>query len=117
MAKIKHKIETKKLEDLPIIGEKPENEREEKYLKEICEYEFQNIKEPGSSISFPYGSTKNYVVFDFKHGQKYKVPRHIARHVEKCSTPIYKWKPDGNGSLEKNITGTDSRFQMRPVFK
>jgi len=109
-------LDEKKLESLPIVGEKPKTEKEEKFLKEFAEFEFYNSEEPGVETQFPYGSTKNNIVFLFQHGQKYRVPRHIARHVEKCSTPLYAWKPNGSGAMIKTKTGTKSRFQMRQVF-
>lgn len=117
MATVKNDVlEKKKIAELPILGKVPENEAEEKYLREIVEYEFNNIEEPGGSQSFPYGSTKNYMTFSFAHGEKSKVPRHVARHVESCTTPIYTWKPDGSGKMVKTRNGTKSRFQMRPTF-
>jgi hypothetical protein len=106
-----------KMLDLPIVGKQPVNEKEEKYLKEICEFEFYNTEEPGLSIKFPYGNTKKNHSFTFEHGSKYRIPRHVARHVESSSTPIYSWKPNGSGAMQKIQTGTKSRFQMRPVFE
>ena len=105
-----------KIATLPIIGKPPANEKEEKHLKEICEYEFYNSEEPGVTIQFPYGSTKNNFTFTLKHGEKYKVPRHIARHLESCTTPIYWWKSNGAGAMVKTLKGIKSRFQMRQVF-
>jgi len=117
MASVKVEVlDEKKLMDLPILGKKPENEKEEKYLREICEYEFYNVEEPGLTLRFPYGSTKKSYTFTFRHGEKYKIPRHVARHIESCSTPMYSWRPSGTGNMQKTHTGTKSRFQMRPVF-
>lgn len=101
---------------LPIIGRQPETEQEEEYLREELEYEFYNMEEPGTSLTFPYGSTKSKKNFLFVHGKKYKIPRHIARHIESCSVPLYKWQADGSGAMKKTRIGTKSRFQMRPVF-
>lgn len=115
MAKVKE-FDEKKLMELPIVGKLPVNEKEEKYLKEIAEYEFYNVEEPGHETTFSYGDTKNNMTFVLRHGQKQKVPRHVARHIENCSTPIYNWKPNGQGQILKVRTGTKSRFQMRPVF-
>ena len=105
-----------KIQKLPIIGDQPKNEKEEKYLREICEYEFYNIKEVGVATRFPYGSTKNNHKFTLFHGGKYKLPRFIARYIESRATPLWDWRPDGLGSLKKTETGTDSRFQMRQTF-
>ena len=38
-----------KIQQLPITGKQPENEKEEKFLREVCEYEFNNLEEPGLS--------------------------------------------------------------------
>ena len=110
-------ISKAELIDLPIIGDKPKDEKEEKFLREIRTYEFLNIKEPGIMISFPYGSTKKKHNFQFMHGGKYKVPRFIARHIENCSTPVWKWRPDGTGVMHKERIGTDPRFQMRELYE
>lgn len=110
------KITKDKLENLPIVGRLPKNEKEEKYLREIGEYEFYNQEDPGLSHKFPYGATRNKVVFTLFHGGKYHVPRHVADHINSRSTPIWKWRPDGMGSMVKEKVGTKSRFQMRPVY-
>lgn len=101
---------------LPIVGKKPSSDKEEKFLREVCEYEFYNLEEPGLSIKFPYGDTRKHHNFTFYHGTKYKVPRHVARHLESCSTPIWDWRPDGTGKMAKQRVGEKSRFQMRHVF-
>lgn len=108
--------EDKELSELPIVGAKALSEKEEKYLREFGEYEFYNTKEPGVGLEFPYGSTKKNKFLKFIHGQRYRLPRHVARHVETRMTPIYAWKANGQGAMTKTLTGTDSRFQMRPVF-
>jgi len=104
------------LEKLPIVGAKPVNEKEEKYLKEIVPYEFYNIEEPGVSIKFPYGSTRNMKNFTLFHGGTYHVPHHVARHLENCSTPIWDYRPDGQGRMTKQRVGEKPRYQMRQKF-
>lgn len=118
MAKIKscESIDEKKLSELPIVGNAPSNEKEEKYLREFATFEFYNLEEPGLHHECSYGSTKNQVFFSFQHGQKYKLPRHVARHMETRTTPIYQWRPNGHGGMQKTLTGHKSRFQMRSVF-
>lgn len=101
---------------LPIVGRQPKNEKEETFLREICEFEFLNIKEPGVPHQFSYGSTKKHKNFTLNHGMTYKLPRFIARHLESCSTPLYEWRPDGMGKLVKKHAGNDPRFQMRQVY-
>ena len=112
------KSEMKKtdLDRLPIVGQQPTSEKEEKHLREIGEYEFYNLEETGLSLKFPYGNTQNKINFTFFHGGKYRIPRHVARHVESRSTPRWEWRPDGTGQLTKIRVGDKPRFQMRPVF-
>ena len=105
------------LEELPIIGKQPESESEEKYLREIGEYEFMNLEDPKFALKFPYGNTKKKKNFLFFHSGRYKIPRHVALHVESCMTPMWDWLPDGTGKMIKQMTGQKARFQMRPVFK
>lgn len=101
---------------LPIVGKRPSTEKEEKYLREVCEFEFYNIEEPGLPINFPYGDTRKHHNFKFYHGSKYRIPRHVARHIEACATPLWDWRPDGTGKMTKQRVGEKSRFQMRHVF-
>jgi len=101
---------------LPIVGQQPANEKEEKYLREIVEYEFYNLEEPGVPHTFSYGNTRNKHTFEFLHGGKYKIPRFIARHVESRSEPIWKYRPDGHGSIQKQEIGRKPRFRMSQTF-
>lgn len=119
MSKVKDVAKSKDTEflaSLPIVGKLPSSEKEENYLREVCEYQFFNLEEAGMEVKFPYGSTRKYHNFVFYHGQNYKVPRHVARHVESCSTPIWDWRPDGTGKMIKQRVGEKPRFQMRHVF-
>jgi hypothetical protein len=109
-------VESKKSVDfdkLPILGKQPASEKEEKFLREICEFEFYNLEEPGLVQKFSYGSTNYKTNFIFFHGTKYRVPRHVARHLESKSTPRWEWRPDGTGKLTKQRVGDTPRFQMR----
>lgn len=116
MALTKSKKTGEDLAKLPILGNQPTSESEEKFLREVCEYEFLNIEENGLSIKFPYGDTTNQHNFTFFHGGKYQVPRFVARHLESKTTPIWKWRPDGTGRMVKQMTGNKPRFQMRQVY-
>lgn len=109
-------LNTVELEKLPMVGRRPINEKEEKYLKEIGEYEFYNLEEPGLSLKFSYGDTRRKYNFQFFHGGKYKIPRHVAMHLESRCTPIWQWRPDGTGSMNKQQVGTKPRFQMRAIY-
>lgn len=84
-------------------------------LKEIRTYEFYNIEEPGLSVKFVYGPTTNPKRYSFMHGQRVQTTVEVAEHVESRQTPIWKWRPDGKGSLIKELTGWKPRFQMREV--
>lgn len=103
--------------DLPILGKKPKDEKEEKYLREVREFQFSNLAEAGVAHKFVYGNAKKNKKFLFFHDQVYSVPRFIARHLEECSTPLYEWRPDGLGNLTKKYIGANRRFQMREVFR
>jgi len=105
-----------KLKNLPIIGNQPKSEAEEKFLREVCEFEFLNSEEPGLTVSFVYGSSNNNHKFMLFHGGKYRVPRFIARHIESCGTPIYDWSPDGSGRMVKKYKGRKPRFRMAQSF-
>jgi hypothetical protein len=66
--------------------------------------------------SFVYGDTRNKMTFKLFHGQKYELPRFVARHIESCGTPIYTYKPTGDGQLAKSPAGQKRRFMMRETF-
>jgi len=104
------------LSKLPIIGEQPKSEKEDKFLREIVEYEFYNLEEPGLTHRFSYGDTRNSHTFEFWHGAKYPVPRFVARFLESKGTPIWKWRPDGTGSMHKEEMGKKPRFRMSQSF-
>lgn len=114
-------MDPKRMQKLPIID--PTNpskkfaEKEEKWLRELKSYEFMNIEEPGLMHTFSYGCAGNQMKITFFHGAKYTVPRFIARHIESRSTPMWAWRPDGSGSIRKEQTGKNSRFQMREVYE
>jgi len=117
MSEVKHReTSAEKLQKLPIILRKPKNEKEEKFLREVCEFEFYNLEEPGLCHRFPYGNTKHSHNFTLFHGGKYKLPRFIAQWVESRTKPIWDWRPDGLGGMTKKLIGQDPRFQMRQGF-
>lgn len=109
-------LKLERYQNLPIVGAQPKSEKEEAFLREICEYEFINLEEPGLTMKFTYGDAKNKEDITLFHGGKYKLPRFIARHLESCSKPIWKWRPDGTGRMNKQKIGDDPRFQMRQTF-
>lgn len=118
---VQEKIDLRKIQNLPIMN--PQNpskkytEKEEKHLREIGTYEFMNVEEPGLMITFAYGQHGNKHNFKLMHGGRYQLPRFIARHVESKAIPIWKWRPNGVGQMEKQLTGWKPRFQMREVYE
>jgi len=117
MSQIKDELkQAEYLQKLPIIGARPKSEKEETYLREICEFEFSNLEESNLAVKFPYGNAKAQHNFTFFPGGKYRIPRCVAKWVESRSTPIWEWRPDGNGSLKKKLIGNKPRFQMRETF-
>jgi hypothetical protein len=52
----------------------------------------------------------------FFHGTKYKIPRFLARHVESKGTPIWEWRPNGLGGMEKKNIGFKKRYTMTEVY-
>lgn len=102
--------------NLQTTTNKPKSEKEKEWLKEEIEITFQNLEEPGLMVSFPYGTTKNFKNYKLMHGGKYKLPRKVVNHIESRVTPIWKWRPDGQGGMTKDLTGTKQRFQCRQVF-
>lgn len=92
------------------------SEREKKWLEEEIEIEFYNIEEPGLSLKFPYGSTREHKIYTLYHGGKYVLPRKVIQHLESRATPIWKWRPDGTGSMAKELVGTAPRFQCKQTF-
>lgn len=118
---LQDRVDPKRLQNLPIVDpvspNKKYSEKEEKYLRELVKYEFSNLEEPGVPMRFSYGNASNKHTFTLLDGGKYMLPRFIARHIESRATPIWKWRPDGTGSLRKELTTTKRRFQMREVFE
>lgn len=117
MSILKHKSHSiDDLQKLPIIGKQPESEKEEEFLREVCEFEFMNMEDPGLEHRFPYGNGHKSHNFTLFHGGKYKLPRFLARWIESRTTPIWQWRPDGEGGMAKKLIGQNPRFQMRQVF-
>jgi len=96
---------------------KTEKERKEDWLNEEIRIEFNNIEEPGVPQKFVYGTTKNAKTYTLLHGGKYTLPRRVVEHIESRQTPIWSYRPDGTGSMRKELTGHKSRFQCRQVFE
>jgi hypothetical protein len=109
-------FEEKHFDKLPIVGPQPKDAKEEKWLREVINIEFQNREEPGLMQKFPYGDTRCNMTLQLMHGGNYRLPRHVVRHIESRETPRWEYRPDGSGSMQKQMTGTTGRFQCRQVF-
>lgn len=92
------------------------SDKEQKWLDEEIEVEFLNMEEPGISVKFVHGSTNNAKKYHLFHGGKYKLSRNVVKHLESRSVPMWKWRPDGQGSMHKQIIGTKPRFQCRQIM-
>jgi len=91
-------------------------EREKEWLDEVIEVEFMNLEEPGLMMKFSYGTTKNLKNYTLMHGGKYQLPRSVVKHIESRQTPIWNWRPDGQGSMQKSLVGYQPRFNCRQTF-
>lgn len=97
--------------------QKDKKERHKEWLKEEIAFEFFNLEEPGVPLKFSYGPTTRTKTYSMLHGGKYTYPREIVRHLESRQTPIWGYKPDGEGKMVKNLKGYKSRFQCRQIFE
>lgn len=99
-----------------MVEETPKDELDgNSWLKETEKVEFINTENPGLSMKFVYGSTKNpqrYILF---HGGVYDLPKKVIKHIESCGTPRYQWTPDGTGNMGKRYEGFNPRFTLRRV--
>lgn len=94
-----------------------EEERKEEWLNEEIMIEFMNLEEPGAPVKFPFGTTRKNKIYTLMHGGKYRLPRRVVTHIESRQTPIWGYRPDGKGQMEKNLEGYKSRFQCRQIFE
>jgi len=95
---------------------KPKSEKEKEWLDQEVKIEFYNLEEPGLMNKFPYGTTRDYKVYTLMHGGTYTLPRKVIQHLESRQTPIWKYQPDGLGSMVKKLSGWKPRFQCRQLF-
>ncbi len=93
-----------------------EKDRKKKWLAEVLNVEFFNLEEPGVALKFVFGSARKPETFTLIHGGKYNLRREITQHVESRQTPIWGYKPNGEGQMEKTLKGYKSRFQCRQLF-
>lgn len=96
---------------------KDKKEREKEWLEEKITFEFFNLEEPGVLVKFSFGPTNNIKKYTMMHGGKYNHPRKVLRHLESRQTPMWGYKPDGNGAMAKSLQGYKSRFQCRQIFE
>ena len=102
--------------DAPKI-QKSEKDKKKEWLEEILPVEFFNLEEPGVGVKFPFGPTNNTKTYTLLHGGKYNLTREVVQHVESRQTPIWGYKPDGRGVMQKSREGFKSRFQCRQTFE
>jgi hypothetical protein len=116
MARIEFKEQN--FDRLPIVGARPKSDKEEKFLREVGLYEFINKEQPGAAVKFTYGNTKVFTEPTLFHGGKYRLPRHIVRHLENCQVPMYTYLNDpSSGRLGKTLQAFNSRYQCRPLYE
>jgi hypothetical protein len=96
------------LEKVDRIAVKPQDEE--------IEVEFYNLENPGLTIKFAYGSTKNKKIYTLFHGGKYKLPRSVVKHISTRQMPLWNYTSDGTGRLRKNLLGYKSRFECRTAW-
>lgn len=106
----------KNIAKFPIIGKNKLSDKEEKHLREVVNYEFYNLEEPGVIHKFSYGSGNQLCTITLYHGQTYHLPRFIAKHLESCSIPIWDWRPDGTGRMIKKKIGLKPRFRLSQMM-
>jgi len=92
-------------------------DRHKEWLNEEIMVEFFNLEEPGVPLKFVYGPTDKTEKHILLHGGKYKLKREVVQHIESRQTPIWGYKPDGKGLMQKNLEGYKSRFQCRQLFE
>ena len=83
---------------------------------EDVEVEIYNIEEPGAPINVVYGPANNLYKKTFLHGGKYKIPKEIIKWLESRQVPLYKWRPDGTGAMQKTLIGYKQRFSCKGIF-
>lgn len=96
------------VEKIEKIATKPQDEE--------IEVEFYNLENPGLTIKFAFGSTRNKKVYTLFHGGKYKLPRSVVKHISSRQVPLWNYKSDGTGRLMKNLLGYKSRFECRQAW-
>lgn len=96
---------------------KDHKDRQKEWLNEMITFEFFNLEEAGVPLKFAHGPTNNTVTYTLLHGGKYTYPRSLIRHLESRQTPIWGYKPNGDGQMEKTLKGYKSRFQCRQLFE
>lgn len=92
------------------------NEKEQEWLNEEVEFEFFNIEEPGSSLTFSYGPANNIKTYTLRHGDRYKYARRLINHVESKGPSNWVSRPDGRGGNMIVREGNFPRFQCKIVF-
>jgi hypothetical protein len=106
---------SKTLEAPTIVKDKKQRHKE--WMEEEVYFEFFNLEEPGVPIKFSFGTTRNAEKHSLMHGGKYRKKRSVVQHLESRQTPLWGYKPDGRGQMQKDLEGYKSRFQCRQLFE
>lgn len=101
---------------MTISVQKDKKDRKEEWLDEDIHFEFFNLEEPGVPVKFVFGPSNRAKTYTLLHGGKYTYPRRIVQHLESRQVPIWGYKPNGSGQMEKSLEGYKSRFQCRQLF-
>ena len=96
---------------------KDKKQQRKDWMNEEIRIEFFNLEEPGVPLKFVFGPTRKTETHTLLHGGKYTLRREVVQHVESRQTPIWGYKPDGEGRMQKDLKGYKSRFQCRQMFE
>lgn len=99
------------------VVHKSTEQRKKEYLEEEIYIEFMNLEEPGMMLNFSFGPADKMKKYKLFHGGKYHLPRKVVQHIESRQVPIYKYRPDGEGGMRKELTSYKPRFQCRQLFE
>jgi hypothetical protein len=88
---------------------------EKDWLEEKVTIQFYNIEEPGASGFFCFGQCTCPKTIELDHGEIAELNRGDVRYIESRQTPIYAYKPNGEGKMKKALTGWRPRFQCRQI--
>jgi hypothetical protein len=124
VAPVEQKAEPKTLDSLEELDKKvtatkqevDRFQREREKDAEIVEGIFSWHEVKGGIFEFVFRKYKGepIVKYSLTDGQRYKLPRAVARHLNTNGwTPIYKYVEDANGKPVTKIVGKEQRFSFQ----